>query len=119
MANTTSPLISMFVGDPPLEVHVSCTKTDPLGGPDIVDSAAVLSVPNGAGLPSIATVTLDPAKPRSVIITPAASGNGGGPSLIFVGETGSGTIEGVQLNVQTTPRPIIKKVTFVDVGPVQ
>lgn len=115
MPDTTSPVIDLIVGGPQVEVHVACF-TGPAS--DVPDSTSALRLPNPAAAPSIATASLDAAKPRSVILTPPASGTGGGPISIFVGEVG-GQNNGLNLSVRSAPPPNVKSVVYVDHGPVQ
>jgi hypothetical protein len=114
MSNTTSPVIELEIGAPATEVHVACFTGQ---HSDIPDSVSALELNANALLPAVATASLDPAKPRSVIITPPATGNGGSGS-VFAGEIG-GVASGVFLQIHTVPPPNVKSVVYVSHGPVQ
>lgn len=113
MALNQTPVISMYVGGAPVQVNVDVFTG--VNG-DQMDPSAALSLPNPNGFSSVATIALHPSDPRAVIVTPAASGNGGTAGLL-VNEVGGAT-NPLQVNVSVTVQPMVKQVVFKSSGPV-
>jgi hypothetical protein len=108
MANT--PVIQLTVGGPQVQVNLQVFSGP---GGTVLDTTSTLVV-NASNQPAKATIAAHSTNPRAVILTPGTE-EGGGSALVQTSPTADDPLSVV---FQTSLPPNLRKVVFVDSGPV-